>query len=283
MLSIVGPGGVGGTIAAVAHKSGIDVEVVATPSTASVITARGLSLRSAQFGNLRVPMSARLAPTPGSSVILATKAYTLPSIADSVRASAPREIISLFNGLSHVDTVHALPAERVTCGSIRIVAERISPGEIVHHSPFAAIDVEERAAGWDAVSMLRAAGIALTAAGSETDVLWRKLRFLAPMALLTAAAGKPLGEALAGSEQLVAEVAAIATASGQRTEPEEIMSSLRRAGEDSLSSLARDVEAGRPTELDALGYDLLRRADELGIAVPAIAEAIAAIEKRIRP
>lgn len=280
-MSIVGPGGVGGVLAAVAKNSGADVEVVARPRTADIINERGLRLRSAEFGDIRVPMAARLSPTPGSSVIIATKSYALAAVAESIAQSLPKEIIALCNGISHVDQIHALPADRVTCGSIKIVSERTGPGEYVHHSSFTIIDVEEAAADWDAVSSLGRAGIAVNPAGSEMEVLWRKLRFLAPMALLTASTGLPLGKALVGSEALNAEVAQIATASGLPTKPVEILASLKKVAPDSTSSLARDVVAGNPTELDALGRELVRKAETLGIDTPAIAGAVAAIEERI--
>lgn len=281
MLSIVGPGGVGGVLATVAKSTGIDVEVVATARTADVINERGLTLASAQFGHIEVPMTSRLAPTPGASVIIATKSYALPAISGPIADSRPAEIISLFNGVSHVEAIHALPAQRVTCGSISLVSERTAPGQYLHHSSFTAIEVEESAGHMEAVRLLRQAGIRVDAQRTETAVLWRKLRFLAPMALLTASTGQPLGAALVGSERLNSEVAEIATASGLPTEPEEIWTSLSAVAPDSSSSLARDVEAGNPTELDALGYDLVRRANGFGIDTPALEEAIRMIEKRI--
>lgn len=281
VLSIVGPGGVGGVLAAVAKERGVEVEVVARARTAEIINEHGLNLKSSLFGDISVPMSAKLAPTPGSSVIIAVKSYTLPAVADSIAESAPAEIIALCNGLSHVDQVHSLGADRVTCGSIRIVSERSGPGKYRHYSSFADISVEESAADWEAVRLLAQAGITTRVGGSEMEVLWRKLRSLAPMALLTASKRQPLGEALIGSEPLIAEIAAIATASGLASDPEEVLAGLKSIEPESSSSLARDVEAGNPTELDALGYDLLRRAERLGIATPALITAIERIEEYI--
>lgn len=280
-MSIIGPGGVGGVLAAVAARSGIDTEVVATPRTVDIINRRGIRLTSRQFGEIAVPMTARLRPTPGSVIIIATKSYTLPEITPGIAESQPAEVLALCNGLSHVDQVHEMPADRVTCGSISIVSERVAPGELHHHSEFTAIETEARAADWEAVSLLRQAGIRVVCRGDEWEVLWRKLRFLAPMALLTASTGQTLGPALAGAEPLIGEVAAIATASGLPTAPAEISAALSTVAPDSTSSLARDVGAGKSTELDALGHDLIRRGRRLGIGTPALERAVEAVERRM--
>lgn len=281
MFSIIGPGGVGGVLAVLAKKSGLDVEVVATPATAAVINERGLELSSAQFGNAVVRVDARTEPSSGSSIIIATKSYSLPDIEDSVARSRPKEVLTLFNGLAHVERVHELPAPRVTCGSIRIVAERVAPGKILHHSTFTVVEVEDAAADWEVTGMLTQSGIEVQLGGGEMDVLWRKLRFLAPMALLTASTGLPLGPACQGGDALIAEVAAIASASGLVTQPEQIKASLAKVAPDSSSSLARDVESGSRTELDALGYDLIRRGQAAGIPVPALEAAVNRIEARV--
>ncbi|AZN30807.1 2-dehydropantoate 2-reductase [Flaviflexus salsibiostraticola] len=281
MLSIIGPGGVGGVLAVIAKNSGIDVEVVARPETAALINERGLELTSVHHGDSLVSVPARTEPSPGSSIILATKSYSLPEITDSVARSRPAEILALFNGVAHVDRVHELPAPRITCGSIKIVAERIAPGRLIHHSAFTIVDVEEAAADWQVTAMLRRSGVQVEVGGGEMEVLWRKLRFLAPMALLTASTGRPLGPALDGGDALIAEVAAIASASGLATAPEQIRANLAKVAPDSSSSLARDVEAGNRTELDALGHDLIRRARAAGIPVPALEAAVNRIEARM--
>ncbi|MGO1621176.1 ketopantoate reductase family protein [Flaviflexus sp.] len=281
MLSVYGPGGVGGVLAAVVRHAGIDVEIVATERTAATINEVGLNLESAQYGSIQVDVPARTEPTPGSAIIVATKAYSLPEIAQNIEESAPSEIVSLCNGVSHAERIHDLGASRATCGAIRIVSERTSPGVFLHHSKFTMIDVEEAARGWEIPETLERAGLTVRVGGTEAEVLWNKLRFLAPMALLTASTGKLLGPAMVQSEPLIEEVAQIATASGLETAPDDIYNFLNKIDPDSDSSLGRDVTAGNPTEIDALGHDLVRTAERAGIDTPALAAAIQAIESRL--
>ncbi|MDC6695269.1 ketopantoate reductase family protein, partial [Leclercia adecarboxylata] len=85
-------------LAGVVGQAGFDVEVVARPSTASVINEGGVRLRSKQFGDIDVKVPARTEPTPGSLVVIAAKSYTIPGISDSIAASRPQEIVALCSG-----------------------------------------------------------------------------------------------------------------------------------------------------------------------------------------
>lgn len=282
VLSIVGPGGVGGVLAAVAQRAGEDVEVVATPQTARVLNERGLHLKSRQFGEFHTDIVARTEPSANSLIIVAVKSYSIPEIADVVRDSKPKEVLALCNGLAHAEAIHALGAPRATSGSIRIVSERIESGRYLHHSQFTIIGMAEAARDWGITAILDRIGIATNIGGTERQVLWNKLRFLAPMALLTASKATTLGPAREGSEDLLAEIAAIATAEGVETTPGDIADNLARIDGNFDSSLGRDVTAGNRTELDALGTDLIRIARTHGIATPALEEAVATIERRLR-
>lgn len=282
MLSIVGPGGVGGVLAAVAQRAGEDVEVVATPQTARVLNERGLHLKSRQFGEFHTDIVARTEPSSNSLVIVAVKSYSIPDITDDIRDSKPKEVLALCNGLAHAESIHALGAPTTTSGSIRIVSERVEPGRYLHHSKFTIIGIEEAARDWEISAILNRIGISTNIGGTERQVLWNKLRFLAPMALLTASKATTLGPARQGSEELLAEIAAIATAEGMETTANDIAENLARIDGDSDSSLGRDVTAGNRTELDSLGTDLIRIARTHGIATPALEDAVAAIERRLR-
>jgi 2-dehydropantoate 2-reductase len=96
----------------------------------------------------------------------------------------------------------------------------------------------------------------------ETALLWDKLAFPAPLALLTMHAGAPAGvvrdERRADLETVIGEVAAVAGAAGARVEPTRILGMFDRVPAGMKSSMQRDAEAKRPTELDAIGGAVLR-------------------------
>lgn len=157
---------------------------------------------------------------------------------------------------------------------------------IVHGVQFVIVHLPSHAAQWEIADALRAAGVEVHAEYSEQEVLWRKLRFLAGMALLTSWADAPLDQALARdpevARKLTEELAALATAEGLETSPQELFAALERTPAGSMSSLSLDVRVGGPTELDAVGNDLAKRAAARGIAVPTLERLIREIADRLR-
>ena len=112
----------------------------------------------------------------------------------------------------------------------------------------------------------------MVARGDEAEVLWRKFRFLVPLALLTSLHRATLGDALARDPvvtgQVIAEVAATATLAGLPATPTELGAIMRGLPAAMRSSLEQDLSAGRTTELTAIGGDLLAAAARLGVPVP---------------
>nr|NLD39697.1 ketopantoate reductase family protein [Actinomycetales bacterium] len=286
MITIVGPGGVGGLLAALLIRSGAEVTVVARPATAERLGRDGLTVESAKYGNFTVNPTVTLVAPGGPPAIIAVKQYGLADVIPDLAVAQPTEILSLLNGVVHAPLVHnAFPASVTTNGSITVVVERRADGVIHHPVNFLQVVVPADAAGSAIVAALRAADVDVKAQGSELEVLWRKLSFLAPMALLTSWADAPLGEALNRDPEftrgIVEEVAAIATAEGVRTSPQQLHEYLEGLAPGAMSSLALDVRRGGPTELGALGDDLIYRAGNHSISTPTIERAVNTIGARL--
>ncbi|MDO5495133.1 MAG: 2-dehydropantoate 2-reductase N-terminal domain-containing protein [bacterium] len=286
MISVIGPGGVGGLLAALLIRSGQDVTVVARAGTAERIGAEGLRVESAQFGSFTVNPTVALVPPSGAPAIVAVKQYGLADVLPDLRVAQPVEMLSLLNGLAHAPLIHAaVPESRAVNGSINVVSERREDGVIEHPVDFSVVNVPRDAGDLALVSALEAAGVTVNAEGSEHEVLWKKLRFLAPMALLTSWADAPLGEALAREPDLtrgvVEEVAALANAEGVSTDSGRILRYLEGVEPTAWSSLALDVRRGGPTELAAIGDDLIYRADSRHLAVPHLQRVVNAIGARL--
>ncbi|HHW82562.1 MAG TPA: ketopantoate reductase family protein [Actinomycetales bacterium] len=286
MISIVGPGGVGGLLAALLIRSGQEVTVVARPATAERIGQEGLRVESAQFGTFSVNPTVALVPVGGAPAIITVKQYGLADVIPDLGVAQPVEVLSLLNGVVHAPLVHTVFNQSAAAnGSINVVVERREDGVIHHPVDFCIVNVASGAADFTLVRALRDAGVEVVAEGTEHEVLWKKLRFLAPMALLTSWADAPIGEALAREPDfargLVDEVAAIATAEGLRTSTDRLLDSLAAVPAGSMSSLSLDVRRGGPTELTALGDDLIYRAGNHSIATPNLECAVNAIGARL--
>jgi len=271
VIAIVGAGAVGGLLAALLERAGVNVLAVARPATARAITADGLSIRSRHFGDGVSLVRAESTIPAGASVIIATKAFALPAVADDISRAQPTEVVSLLNGIEHLGVLRgAAPGALVAGASVAVETTRLGPTTIEHRSPFLRLTVPEHAADSVIAAAWRTAGLDVTVGGSDEDVLWTKLRFLAPLALLTSYWRLPVAAAVDRDPDLtgalLAEIAAIATSDGVPTDAAKLTRSLAGLPPTMRSSLQNDLEAGRPSELDAIGGALVRRAQSAGTA-----------------
>lgn len=291
-VAVLGAGGVGGLVGALlarAEQGTSSVTFVARDATAEALRERGLHVRSGQFGDLDVPVQAvtRL-DVPVDVLLVAVKATGLASALDLVPPEALGDgvVVPLLNGVEHLDVLRArYGAERVVPAVIRVEATRVAPGEIVHGSPFVEVDLAQGGAPAEKVeavrSLLEGAGITTRVRDGEAALVWAKLSFLAPLALLTTRHRATIGEVRtvhrAELEGLVAEVAAVATASGAPSDPGASLALYDRFPADARSSMERDAEAGRPLEVDAIGGAVVRAAGRHGVAAPLTSRLVAAL------
>ena len=167
---------------------------------------------------------------PVDACLIAVKHTSLHSALDRVPPTALGDglVVPLLNGVEHPATLRArYRPDRVAPAVIRVESTRIAPGVIEHGSPFAELDLtgdgvpRERL---DALaSALAAAGPATRVLDDESAVLWAKMSFLAPFALLTTLHGLPLGEVRTRHREeltaLVEETAAVSAACGGPADP----------------------------------------------------------------
>jgi 2-dehydropantoate 2-reductase len=274
-IAIVGPGAVGGLLAALLQRAEQDVLLVGREASVRAVRERGLRVRSGLFGEWTSSVAAATELPPGADVVVAVKDAGLRDVLPLLAGAPPQRVLSLLNGVTHADQVRAaLPDVPVTGAAVTVEVLRPEPGVIEHRSPFLRLSVPDTVREWPMLSALTTAGAEVQVGGSEREVVWRKFRFLAPMALLTSYWQEPLGEALRHDAQLtsdvVAEVARVATLEGLATSAEELRDILGGMPETMRSSLQHDLAAGSQGELDALGGTLLRLARRHEVPTPAL-------------
>ena len=287
-VAVLGPGGVGGLVAAALARAGTDVTVVAREETAARLARDGLRVRSVRLGDFQVDVAAvaRL-EAPVDLLIVATKAAGLPGALARI-AGAPRLVVPLLNGIDHLAVLRERWPDRVCAGVIRVESDRPEPGTIVQTSPSIRIDLApDDEATQAAAHLLRAAEIPTKVSASEADVMWRKLVRLNALACTTTAFAEPLGAVRAhprhrlALEGAVDETAAVARAEGADVDAADVLAELADAHAELSSSMARDVAAGNVPELDAIPGAVLRAAARHGLSCPAIEALVAAIEQRL--
>ncbi|HSS61998.1 MAG TPA: 2-dehydropantoate 2-reductase [Candidatus Limnocylindrales bacterium] len=291
-LAVLGPGGVGGFLAAVMAREGSSVLVLAGPETSRAIAQHGLQLESKRFGNFQVSVqtSERLTK-PVDACFVTVKATQLSDALGRLPVGALGDglVIPFLNGLEHIDTLRSVYEPTiVVAATIRIETTRIGPGVIRHTSPFAAVELAASVDNRERVDRIAehmtAAGLDARVRDDELATLWDKFALLAPMALLTtheyANVGTIRTKRRTDAIALIHEIAAVAEADGVNIDPEAVLRLMDSVPESMESSMQRDQTAGRPLELDALGGALLRRAHKARVAVPVTRRIVDELESR---
>lgn len=274
-FAVLGPGGVGGLLAALLARSGDEVIVLANEETAGVLRRDGLQVESGRFGNFEVAVrAAETLAEPVDAILVTVKATSLDDAVKRVPPNAigERLVVPFLNGLDHVDHLRRVyPPEQVVAATIAIETARVRPGVIRHTSPFASIELAGARAG-PLAEHLEVAGFDVRIRDDELAMLWDKFAFLAPLALLTTDERAAIGVVRAARRDdavaMINEVSAVAAAEGVTVDASAQLRRLDSIPEMMETSMQRDQAAGRPLELDALGGALLRRAVRHNVLVP---------------
>ena len=279
-FAVLGPGGVGGLLAALLSRGGDRVVVLHDSAP------REIRVESKRFGDFTAEVhTAPQLAEPVGAVLVTVKATHLDDAVDRVPAAALGDalVIPLLNGIEHVELLRSVyPASSVVPATIRIETTKVAPGVIHHTSPFAVLDIGPR--GEPVGAHLRATGLDVRIKDDENAMLWDKLAVLAPMALLTTHERANIGEVRARRredlEALVREFALVAAAEGVAIDPVANLAFIEKAPGAMETSMQRDQAAGRQIEIDALGAALLRRAARAGIEVPVTERLVKELQAR---
>lgn len=285
-VAVLGPGGVGGLLAALLSRAGHRVICLAGEETARTLRTDGIQVRSGQFGQFTASVEAdTVLREPVDACLITVKSTALDAALTRIPPTALGDalLVPFLNGVEHPALLRArYSPDRVAPSVIRIESTRLAPGLIEHGSPFAEIDLTgakvPRPRLEALAEALAAAGPATRVLDDETTALWAKMSFLAPLALLTTRYGLPLGETRVRHREelasLIAETAAVSRACGAPADPAQTLARYDTFPPTTKSSMQRDAEAGRPLELDAIGGALLRAADRHGVPVPVTARVV---------
>jgi 2-dehydropantoate 2-reductase len=219
---------------------------------------------------------------------ITTKATQLQDALVSVKSARPRAVVPLLNGIDHIAVLEQIFGSNVVIpATIAVEAEKIAPGRFRQSSPFVNLAIAER--GRQVLSKSTAVlgrfGVDIRFEPNDVTLMWKKLAVLAPFALVTAAARKPIGfirdepSWRARYEAAVRDVVSVARAAGASIDDEPQQAFIQRAPATMTSSMYKDIMAGRKPELDAIAGAVIRAADKYGIAVPMVRELAARVER----
>ena len=272
--AILGAGAIGGLVGAALASLNEDVTLIVRPESLPEYP-KNLTLERPS-GAITAPAKAVATLTEPVDVLwIATKTYQLQAALESVKAS-PALVVPLLNGVDHIEVLRArFGADRVVPATIAVEAERIAPGQFVQRSPFVRLNLaasgEPRLGA--IVARLGEMGFTCQFMKNEQTLLWSKLCFLAPFALVTSASGKNKGEVFADEEwkrtldSAIAEASAVAKASGAEVDVVKLQAVFESIPPGMRSSMQKDVVAKRQLELDGIAGPIVRGGERYGIDV----------------
>jgi 2-dehydropantoate 2-reductase len=280
-VAVLGPGAVGGMLAVQLAAAGTRVVAVTTSPSAAAIRDEGLTLVT-PAGELteRVAAIERL-DEPVALLLVTVKSTVLVAALDRI-AAAPELVVPLLNGLEHLELLRRRFVG-VAAGSIsRFEAFREGPTRVVQTTPGAVLTTSSTLAA----DLLRPATVDVEVESNEKLVLWRKAARLAPVTAVSALTQRPLGELRADGEwraaleAAVEEACSVAAADGAPVTPAEQWAMIDLMPPTLVTSAARDVAAGRPSELDAIVGGVVRVGKRLDVPTPMLAGLLERLEGR---
>ncbi|WEL16902.1 2-dehydropantoate 2-reductase [Halorhabdus sp. SVX81] len=239
---------------------------------AVTLVGREEHARAVQAGGLRItgeiedvvhPRASTNAPDATDIVIVTVKAHDTPAAVEALSACDCDAVLSLQNGMGNEERLAALDTE-ILAGTVTYGAIQDEPGsvrctglgEVVLGPPDGG-----RSALADRIGdAFKAAGIETTVAPDMPRRLWEKLAVNAGINATTALSRVPNGALSDGPLSDVARRAARETARVARSRGVDLadddaiaaLESVVEATADNESSMYRDVQSGRRTEVDAI-------------------------------
>jgi 2-dehydropantoate 2-reductase len=292
-ILVVGAGATGGYFGGRLAQASRDVTFLVRPARAAQLRTNGLHIVS-PHGDLAIEpqlVQPGAIAAPYDVVLLAVKAYALEAaLADFAPAvGSGTAIVPFLNGMRHIALLTERFGEAPVLGGVCVVATTLDgEGRIVQLAGMQEIgygerdgSASERVAGLD--RLMQGAGFV---AGSSRTILldmWSKWVMLASLGGATCLLRGTVGEIEAAGGVAIAlafldECRSVAAASGYVLGNEFLATAkawLTAKGSTSASSMYRDLQAGKPVEVDQILGDMVTRAQSFGIAVPLLAAATA--------
>ncbi len=287
-ILIAGSGGVGGYYGGLLAQSGNDVTFLARGEHLKAIREHGLQVKSVHGDFVVFPAQATDTPAevgPVDLILFCTKTYDTETVAEALRpcVGAETAIISLQNGVDAAERIGAiLGLEHVLGGATWISSAVEAPGVIHQFSQFRRIvfgelDGRLTPRAQAIYQTLKATGATVELSENILSVIWTKFVFIAAVSGISSLTRLEMGEfrhvpeTRALMTALMREVEALARAQKITLDADVVEKSLAfvdAAAPNIKSSMQRDVESGRRTELESMIGVICRKGREWGVLTP---------------
>ncbi len=287
-IAIYGTGGVGGYFGGLLALEGHDVHFIARGAHLDTMQRRGLKVYS-NYGDFDIkPVVATDSPNEIGEVdyvILAVKHFQLRDVLHGLKPLIGPEttVVPLLNGVdAHEHLIPVIGRAHVIGGSCSVVSMIEAPGVIrqvgnLRRIVLGELDRVRSERVERIVQVWAASGVDANQAEDIFAALWNKFLFIASLggvgSLTRATAGeirsnpetkRLLGNAMQEVEHLAQQLAISLPPDAVHA----AMSLVESLDPSATSSMQRDVEAGKPFELEAFSGTVVRLGRQVSIATP---------------
>jgi 2-dehydropantoate 2-reductase len=287
-IAVFGSGSVGGYFGGRLAQHGAEV----------VFIARGKHLKAMQTGGLKVesikgdfvvsPVKAVGSPEEAGRVdvvLLGVKAWQVSEAAQAMAPMMGQEtfVVPLQNGVEAPDILASILGEDHVLGGLCRISSLIQgPGQIRHpgiepYIAFGELDGRNSERAENLKIAFENAGVWAEVPGNIRTAMWGKFVFISPFSGVGAVTRAPIGvmRSLPGTrhllEKAVQETAGVGRANGVSLPAdivEKTMAFFDGLPEGATSSMQRDIQAGRPSELEAQNGAVVRLGEKAGEPAP---------------
>jgi len=287
-IVVMATGGVGGYYGGLLAQAGQDVTFIARGAHLQAIREKGLHIKSVHGDFQIMPAKATDNPSevgPVDVILFVTKTHQTDEAAKLIKPMVGRDtvIISLQNGIDAADRIGAATGrEHMLGGATWLSAAIEAPGLIGQYSQFRRIVLGEFNGRTTPrlnmlYSTLQSTGATVEVSDNILKVLWTKFVFIAPVMAMGSLTRVTFGEyrsvpeARAVLTEAISEVAAVAQARGVTLDTdvvEKTLAFIDSSAPGIKPSMQRDVESGKPSELESMIGVVVRMGAEHNVSTP---------------
>ena len=283
-IAVMGAGAVGCYYGGMLARAGHNVVLVARPAHVEAVQIQGLLLDTQTFReHVRMQASTQPEAVQGAQCVLFCVKSTDTESAGLAMAPHLAEsatVLSLQNGVDNAERLQAVLQRPVLPAVVYVATAMAGPGHVRHFGRgdlvIEAPPVQSALSGEVLAQVLAAADVPTQVSADVPGALWAKLILNCVYNGASAITQMPYGQLVQGQgvkalmRDVTNECLAVAAAQGVTVtgDAHAAVEQLAVSMAGQLSSTARDLARGKPSEIDYLNGLVVRQGEALGIAVP---------------